>query len=207
VAIFMRTVGSNSFFYLSVIKIAVENLLAKKSRSITISMGIALGLALIGNFFIIIEIQKYISISEEIIFIKEYQIWLAIISLFISLIGITNSFLLFISERFSEIGLLKASGCSDFQLYIIFISESCLLGIVGGLTGTILGAGTSITLAILETKNQFIIEVLLTNNITILAVVVFQTIILGVIISLLAASLSIYKGLTLNIIEALEFTI
>jgi putative ABC transport system permease protein len=46
-------------------------------------------------------------------------------------------------ERAREIGLMKALGAADWEVYLLFLSESAVVGVVGGLLGCVAGAGLS----------------------------------------------------------------
>jgi putative ABC transport system permease protein len=48
-----------------------------------------------------------------------------------------------IMERSREIGLVKALGAADWEVYLLFLSESAVVGVVGGLLGCAAGAGLS----------------------------------------------------------------
>ncbi len=60
---------------------------------------------------------------------------IAAISLTVAGIGIMNVMLVSVSERTSEIGLLKAVGVTRGQIVLVFLAEALLLSLVGGLTG------------------------------------------------------------------------
>jgi putative ABC transport system permease protein len=64
---------------------------------------------------------------------------IAAISLGVAGIGIMNVMLVAVSERRSEIGLLKAIGGTEHQVLLIFLMESLLISLAGGVLG--LGAG------------------------------------------------------------------
>lgn len=65
--------------------------------------------------------------------------WLAGTSLLMCLVGITNSMLLSVTERFREIGTFKCIGASDSFIVKVFLLEALLLGTLGSLAGAILG--------------------------------------------------------------------
>ncbi|MBI4397401.1 MAG: ABC transporter permease [Elusimicrobia bacterium] len=58
-------------------------------------------------------------------------------------LGISSLMATTILERSREIGLMKALGASDGEVYLLFLSESAVVGIVGGLAGCAAGAGLS----------------------------------------------------------------
>ncbi len=64
---------------------------------------------------------------------------IAAISLGVAGIGIMNVMLVAVSERRSEIGLLKAIGGTQHQVLLIFLTESLLISLAGGAVG--LGIG------------------------------------------------------------------
>lgn len=56
-------------------------------------------------------------------------------------IGITNSMLMSVMERRREIGILKAVGWSNREVIRMFLAESVIVGIMGGIVGISLGLG------------------------------------------------------------------
>lgn len=71
--------------------------------------------------------------------IGERMGWLAIISMIVCIVGVANVMLMSVTERFREIATLKCLGALDSFIMISFIIEACLLGIVGGACGSVLG--------------------------------------------------------------------
>ncbi|ABE51664.1 ABC transporter permease [Methanococcoides burtonii] len=63
----------------------------------------------------------------------------AFISLVVGSIGIMNIMLVTVTERTSEIGLMKSIGYSNFDVLTMFIVESAVVGTIGGILGVILG--------------------------------------------------------------------
>jgi putative ABC transport system permease protein len=62
---------------------------------------------------------------------------IAAISLTVAGIGIMNVMLVSVSERTSEIGLLKAVGVSSRQIVGVFLAEASLLCVLGGIVGLV----------------------------------------------------------------------
>lgn len=58
-------------------------------------------------------------------------------------LGISSLMVTTIMERAREIGLMKALGAANWEVYLLFLSESAVVGVVGGLLGCIAGAGLS----------------------------------------------------------------
>lgn len=64
---------------------------------------------------------------------------IAAISLAVAGIGIMNVMLVSVSERRSEVGLLKALGATRRQILLVFLLEAVLLSVAGGIAGVVLG--------------------------------------------------------------------
>ncbi|MBI4447380.1 ABC transporter permease [Candidatus Woesearchaeota archaeon] len=64
----------------------------------------------------------------------------AAISLLVGAIGIMNSMYTNVLERFKEIGIMKAVGATRHDIMMIFLTESVIIGLVGGTIGAILGS-------------------------------------------------------------------
>ncbi len=71
----------------------------------------------------------------QIIFIS-----IAAISLVVGGIGIMNSMFTSVLERRREIGIMKAIGATKKQIMTIFLVESALFGLIGGIIGVSLGS-------------------------------------------------------------------
>ncbi len=61
------------------------------------------------------------------------------IALTIAALGIANTLLMAVLERFQEIGVCKAIGASDGDLFVLFLTEAAIIGLLGGLSGIALG--------------------------------------------------------------------
>ena len=69
------------------------------------------------------------------------QTWLVVMSLLVSAVGITNSMLMSVTERFREIGTMKCLGALDEFIVRIFLIESIVLGFIGSFVGALVGHG------------------------------------------------------------------
>ncbi|TAL60543.1 MAG: FtsX-like permease family protein [Legionella sp.] len=61
------------------------------------------------------------------------------VSLLVGGIGVMNVMLVSVSERKKEIGIRKAVGAKDSEIQALFLAESVILALLGGILGVILG--------------------------------------------------------------------
>lgn len=71
---------------------------------------------------------------------------IAAISLAVAGILIMNVMLIAVSQRRSEVGLLKAIGATASQIMVLFLAESAFLSVIGAAIGLLLAAGTTLIL-------------------------------------------------------------
>lgn len=65
--------------------------------------------------------------------------WLVVMSLLVCAVGITNSMLMSVTERFKEIGTMKCLGALDIFVVELFMLESGMMGIAASILGWIVG--------------------------------------------------------------------
>ena len=63
------------------------------------------------------------------------------ISLLVASFGIANTMIMSILERTREIGIMKAIGAEDREIKLIFFVEAAVIGVTGGVLGTLLAWG------------------------------------------------------------------
>ena len=66
---------------------------------------------------------------------------IAAISLVVAGVGIINTMTISVMERTREIGIMKAIGSKSRDVLLLFISETVLTGLVGGIFGALVGFG------------------------------------------------------------------
>ncbi len=71
------------------------------------------------------------------------------ISLLVGSVGILTIMSIAVTERTSEIGILRALGATRRQILLLFLGEAAALGAMGGLAGLCIGAGGARLLAFL----------------------------------------------------------
>ncbi len=67
------------------------------------------------------------------------QLWITVVSVLVTVIGISNAMLMSVTERIREIGTMKCLGALSGFVVKLFLIESFLIGIVGAVIGTLLG--------------------------------------------------------------------
>jgi putative ABC transport system permease protein len=111
-----------------------------------------------------------------------------IIALFTTILGVSTTLTASVLERKTEIGLLKSIGADTLRLLQIFILESVLIGIVGG----ILGFGVGIIGA--QFVGILVFDSLIAPQLLVLPIVV----IISCIIALFASVLPIRSAMKIN---------
>jgi len=125
-----------------------ENIFVRLGRSAITASGIFLGIAFLAAVLfggaaqrVLAEINlKELGVETAG---KEFQsriIWLAGMSLLVATVGIVNSMLMSVTERYKEIGTMKCLGALDTFIVRLFLLEAGLLGILGSALGVIVGA-------------------------------------------------------------------
>ncbi len=79
-------------------------------------------------------------------------IGIALLSLLVGIIGIMNTMYTSVLERKKEIGIMKAIGAQKKDILTLFLLESGLLGLVGGIIGILLGIGLATAVEKISTK-------------------------------------------------------
>jgi len=72
---------------------------------------------------------------------------IAAVSLIVGAVGVANSMFTSVLEKTKLIGILKALGTTNFEVLRIFIIESGLFGLAGGIIGVILGSLVSVAMS------------------------------------------------------------
>jgi putative ABC transport system permease protein len=77
--------------------------------------------------------------AAEAVKARDQRIWLIVLSSFLCFVGITNTILMSVTERFREIGTLKCLGALDRFIIRLFLLESAFIGLFGAFLGGLLG--------------------------------------------------------------------
>ncbi|MEM4271561.1 MAG: FtsX-like permease family protein [Candidatus Pacearchaeota archaeon] len=95
------------------------------------------------DFSVVTPEELLRSFSNILNIITAFLLGVAAISLLVGAIGIANTMYTAVLERTREIGVMKAVGAKNSDVLFIFLIESGLLGLVGGIFGVLLGIGVT----------------------------------------------------------------
>jgi putative ABC transport system permease protein len=93
-------------------------------------------------------------IKTAFIFLDMFLLAVAMIGITVASLGIINTMVMSILERYREIGIMKAIGASERDIKKIFFFESGMIGFLGGVFG--LALGWIVSMIINEVANYFI---------------------------------------------------
>lgn len=99
------------------------------------------------TFSVETPIQSLASVNTILNIINLIVVGIALISLIVGGVGIANTMYTSVVERTKEIGIMKAIGARNKDILYIFLIESGLLGLVGGIVGALVGLGGALAIA------------------------------------------------------------
>lgn len=81
------------------------------------------------------------TVNQVLTGIQIFVVMIAAISIIVGSLGIINTMTTSVLERTKEIGIMKAIGARNSDIFYQFFIEAGLLGLVGGIVGIVLGVG------------------------------------------------------------------
>ena len=91
------------------------------------------------DFTVQTPVQSLAAVNTILNIINLIVVGIALISLLIGGIGIANTMYTSVLERTREIGTMKAIGATNAEIMQLFVIESGLFGLIGGIAGAIFG--------------------------------------------------------------------
>ena len=145
--------------FMESVRISFQSLMIRFGRSVITTAGITLGIAFLVSVWANNEINMAMKESsgkqiissleeEESQGISTKDVWLIVMSLIVCVVGIANSMLMAVTERFREIGTMKCLGALDRFVVRLFLLESGFQGLAGALIGALIGCLGSIILGL-----------------------------------------------------------
>lgn len=131
---------------------------------------------------------------------------IAVIAVLAASFGIINTMLTAIYERKKEIGILKSMGSSNIQIFNIFVVESGLYGLIGGVLGLLIGTLTSFFITPLIAQNEFTAFIRSTEVSGIIAASDMMLILVGsIIVAILSGIYPALRAAKLTPVEAISY--
>ena len=94
-------------------------------------------------------VSKITSGDTRIITMLNTLFWVvSLVVLALTLVGVSTTMTVIVSERRNEIGLRKALGASGRAISLEFYSQAAALGVIGGLIGTAVGYGLAVAVSV-----------------------------------------------------------
>jgi len=128
-----------------------SNVFVRLGRSTITALGIFLGIAFLSSVLVSSSIQSAVAKEMKDVAAsggaaggggeEARLVWLVVMSLLVATIGIVNSMLMAVTERYKEIGTMKCLGALDSLIVRLFLLEAGLLGTLGAILGLIAGGG------------------------------------------------------------------
>jgi putative ABC transport system permease protein len=119
-------------------EITIKSIKIRLARSLITASGIALGIA----FYSSVRAASLFpteGVGAEAIAAAHRQQWLAVMALVVCFVGIMNSMLMSVTERFKEIGTMKCLGALNRDIIMLFFLEAMLMGLTASVLGWLVG--------------------------------------------------------------------
>jgi len=81
------------------------------------------------------------TVNDVLLGIQIFVVLIALISIAVGSIGIVNTMTTSVLERRKEIGIMKAVGAKNSDIFYLFFFEAGLMGLMGGIIGVLAGLG------------------------------------------------------------------
>jgi len=127
-------IGSIVFPISEAFRFSIESIRKRFTRALITGLSVLLGIAFMVTLLTMGSILRGTGGAPA-----AYQYWMAVIALLVTGVGIVNSMLMSVTERYKEIGTMKCLGATSGSVLEIFLIEALLLGMIGGVIGALFG--------------------------------------------------------------------
>ncbi|TVR46383.1 MAG: ABC transporter permease [Planctomycetota bacterium] len=131
---------------------------------------------------------------------KERTLWLVLLSLLVCIVGIVNSMMMAVTERFREIATMKCLGAMDGFILKTFMIESGSVGFVGAILGALIG----VVLVLGQSTARYGASFWASLPAQYLLMAAIASLVCGLFLTILGALLPAYKAARMNPIEAMR---
>lgn len=194
-----RTVGRVELPFHIALQISWRSIQVRFGRAMITAAGTCLGIAFLVSVWTAIAISAG---AEEDMpeSVQMRNTWLVIMSLLVCAVGISNSMFMAVTERYKEIGTMKCLGAVDSFVVKLFLIESALLGGVGAVLGGVAGFLIVVLVTILKRHWDRVVHM----DWGYMGMSFLTAIVIGVLISIVAALLPALRAAKLPPAAALR---
>ena len=151
--------------FIKSVEIAVKSIHARFFRSFITLLSLVLAISFYSYVKINIVIAQGVILSQDTIAMERLvrdgfdldvpadnpkQRWILFLSLLVCVVGIINTQLMAVTERFREIGTMKCLGALDRFILRLFLIEAMIQGFMGASVGAILGISVALLASVLK---------------------------------------------------------
>lgn len=130
---------------------------------------------------------------------------IAVISLIVGTIGVMNTMFTSVLEKTKEIGILKALGAKNRDILAIFLLNSAIIGIIGGIFGIILGLITSNYFSALSGSSTASMGKFSLGSAYVSPSLIIGVFLLSLFVGLIAGAIPAYRASKLKPVDALRY--
>ena len=152
------------------------------------------------DFEVITPAELQQQVGQVLGVVQSVLIGIAAISILVGAIGILNAMFTSVMERTKDIGIMKSIGAKNSDILIIFLIESGMIGLTGGLVGAILGLGMAYFVGFIAAQAGFELLKVQFN----LDVFIFS-LIFAFVIGVISGIVPAYRASRLRPVDALRY--
>lgn len=185
-------------------RLGYHNVRRRFSREVLVLAAIALGITFFSTLSFMDSFYRiYTQTEGGSLQVESYQYWLVLVSLGVCVVSITNATIISVYERYREIGTMKCIGALDQHILKLFLVESFIVALIGGVLGYVLGFVASIASVMFSVG----VGVIFKASFSVYVTLFLQTISLSLVLSMVATVYPAYRAAKLNPVEALRYEI
>lgn len=122
------------------VEISLRSLKIRFWRSAVTSAVVFLAIAFLVFMLSTEPVNQNLEVGEVLVKTAQSQrLWVALISMIVAVVGITNTLHMSVAERYREIGTMKCLGALDRFVVELFMLEAVAMGTIGSAIGSVLG--------------------------------------------------------------------
>ena len=192
--------GRVTFRLTDAVRLGLDYIKRRFSRSVINMASIALADSFL-TALLLTDLFSGSQLNSGSIGVDSPQFWLVLVALVVMVVGVTNSMLISVYERYREIGTMKCIGALDQHILMLFIVESSIQGLSGGILGYILG----LLAAIISTGFTIGFDSIQGVSTSTLLFSFLATTILSLVLSVVASIYPALRASRLDPVEALQY--